>query len=76
MGHRFSNGFTHVTIIDLSSEDKDNFARRWCALTEPANRCAEAADDLIRDIHSSDRIERLTGNPLLLTTMALIRRRI
>ncbi|WP_295437316.1 NACHT domain-containing protein [uncultured Thiodictyon sp.] len=76
MGYRIRAGFEHLTVADLSKEDKDDFARRWCALTERAERRDEAAADLIHDIHSSDRIERLTGNPMLLTTMALIKRKI
>jgi hypothetical protein len=45
---------------------------RWCEVTvsDPSRREAEA-DKLIRGIHGSDRIERLTGNPMMLTTMAL-----
>ncbi|HYN77568.1 MAG TPA: NACHT domain-containing protein, partial [Lamprocystis sp. (in: g-proteobacteria)] len=76
MGYRIRAGFEHLTVADLSQEDKDDFARRWCTLTERAERREEAAADLIHDIHSSDRIERLTGNPMLLTTMALIKRKI
>lgn len=76
MGYRIRSGFEHLTVADLTSEDKDDFARRWCALTERGARREEAAADLIHDIHSSDRIERLTGNPMLLTTMALIKRKI
>lgn len=76
MGHRIRAGFEHLTVTDLAGKDKDDFARRWCALTEQADRRDVAAADLIRDIHSSDRIERLTGNPMLLTTMALIKRKI
>jgi hypothetical protein len=29
MGFRIGRGFEHVTIADLSKEDKDNFASRW-----------------------------------------------
>ena len=76
MGYRIRAGFEHLTVAEFSSQDKDNFARRWCALTEPVERRATAAEELIRDIHSRDRIERLTGNPMLLTTMALIKRKI
>ncbi|MBE5316717.1 MAG: NACHT domain-containing protein [Xanthomonadales bacterium] len=76
MGHRIRAGFEHLTVADLSHEDKDDFARRWCALTEQPDRQQAAAAELINDIHSSDRIERLTGNPMLLTTMALIKRKI
>lgn len=76
MGYRIRHGFEHLTVADLNREDKDDFARRWCALTERNERRDEAAASLIHDIHSSDRIERLTGNPMLLTTMALIKRKI
>ena len=75
-GHPHGRGFEHVTVADLSSDDKDDFARRWCALTEPPQRRETAAQDLINDIHSGDRIERLTGNPMLLTTMALVKRKV
>lgn len=76
MGYRIRSGFEHLTVADLSKQDKDDFARRWCALTEPVDRRVSAAEELIADIHSRDRIERLTGNPMLLTTMALIKRKI
>lgn len=75
MGFRLSHGFEHLTVADLNKSDKDEFAHRWCALTERFSS-REAAESLIHDIHSSDRIERLTGNPMLLTTMALIKRKI
>nr|VFK30789.1 MAG: HEAT repeat-containing protein [Candidatus Kentron sp. MB]VFK34515.1 MAG: HEAT repeat-containing protein [Candidatus Kentron sp. MB]VFK76795.1 MAG: HEAT repeat-containing protein [Candidatus Kentron sp. MB] len=76
MGYRIRAGFEHLTVADFSPEDKDEFARRWCTLTERPERQESAAFDLIRDIHSAERIERLTGNPMLLTTMALIKRKI
>ncbi len=76
MGYRIGRGFEHVTVADLSKEDKDEFARRWCGLVELPERRETAANELIHDIHSSDRIERLTGNPMLLTTMALVKRKI
>nr|VFJ44260.1 MAG: PBS lyase HEAT-like repeat-containing protein [Candidatus Kentron sp. FW] len=76
MGHRIGAGFEHLTVADLSEDDKDAFARRWCQLTERPERQEAAAAELIRDIHSANRIERLTGNPMLLTTMALIKRKI
>jgi HEAT repeat protein len=76
MGYRIRSGFEHLTVADLLKQDKDDFAHRWCALTEPADRRETAAEELIADIHSRDRIERLTGNPMLLTTMALIKRKI
>jgi predicted NACHT family NTPase len=76
MGCRIRSGFEHLTVADLSKKDKDDFVRRWCALTELPERWEAAAEELIHDIHSSDRIERLTGNPMLLTTMALIKHKI
>ena len=76
MGYRIRGEVEHLTVADLSTEDKDDFARRWCGLVERGERREAAAADLIHDIHSSDRIERLTGNPMLLTTMALIKRKI
>lgn len=68
--------FEHLTITNFSKEDKDDFARRWIAITEQPKRQAKAADELIQAIHSNDRIERLTGNPMLLTTLALVKRKI
>jgi HEAT repeat protein/GTPase SAR1 family protein len=76
MRQRIGRGFEHLTVADLSREEKDDFARRWSALTEPPGRQAAAAAELIRDIHSTDRIERLTGNPMLLTTLALVKRKV
>jgi hypothetical protein len=77
MGYRFGDGFEHVTVADLTREDKEDFAQRWYALTEPVPaRRQAAARSLISDIHSTDRIERLTANPMLLTTMALVKRKV
>jgi hypothetical protein len=76
MGSRIGRGFEHVTVAEFSGEDKDDFARRWCAVTERPERREAAAAELIHDIHSTDRIERLTGNPMLLTTMALVKRKV
>jgi hypothetical protein len=76
MGYRIGRGFEHVTVTDLSKEDKDDFAKRWCTLTELPERQVKATEELIHDIHSTDRIERLTGSPMLLTTMALVKRKV
>jgi len=73
---RIGRGFEHTTVLDLTLEDKDDFARRWCSVTEPTTRREAAEKELIRDIHSTDRIERLTGNPMLLTTMALVKKKV
>jgi hypothetical protein len=76
MGYRIGRSFDHVTVADLGKSEKDDFARRWCALTEPAERRERATEELIEAIHSSERIERLTGNAMLLTTMALVKRQV
>jgi len=76
MSFRLGRGFEHATVTELSKEDKDEFARRWCAATEPAERQEKANNELIEAIHSSDRIERLSGNPMLLTTLALVKRKV
>jgi HEAT repeat protein/GTPase SAR1 family protein len=74
MPFKMGRSFEHLIVTDLSKEDKDEFVRRWCETTELKDRCAQATADLIKAIHSSDRIERLTGNPMLLTTLALVQR--
>ena len=76
MGYRIKRGFEHLTVAELSKEEKDVFVRRWCAVTESPERRTTATSELIRDIHSTDRIERLTGNPMLLTTVALVKRKV
>ena len=76
MGLRISRGFEHATVLDLTAQDKDEFAHRWCAVTESVARGESAEKELIADIHSTDRIERLTGNPMLLTTMALVKKKV
>jgi HEAT repeat protein len=74
MSRRIGRGFEHVRMADFDRADKEAFARHWCDLTEPPARVETAVSGLVSDMHSSDRIERLTGNPLLLTTMAIVRR--
>lgn len=77
MRRRLGQGFAHATLTELSPEEKDDFVRRWCevTITDPARRESEA-EKLRQGIHSSDRIERLTTNPMLLTTMALVQRKV
>jgi len=79
MPFRLGRGFEHATVTELSKEDKDEFARRWCAATESQKskeQQEKITQDLIKAIHSSDRIERLSGNPMLLTTLALVKRKV
>ncbi len=79
MGYQIGRGrgsFEHLTVADFSKEDKDDFARRWCEVVESPERRKKVATELIHDVHSTDRIERLTGNPMLLTTLALVKRKV
>ncbi|MBD2476960.1 HEAT repeat domain-containing protein, partial [Anabaena sp. FACHB-83] len=76
MRYRIGRQFEHVTVAELTKEDKDDFASRWCDITELPVRRENAKIELIKDIHSAERIERLTGNPMLLTTMALVKRKV
>jgi HEAT repeat protein/adenylate kinase family enzyme len=68
--------FEHLVIADLSPADKDRFIASWCELTEIPERCQWAIRELKNTVHSSERIERLTGNPMLLTTLALVKRKV
>jgi hypothetical protein len=79
MPYRIRSGFEHGVILDLQPEDKDLFANRWVQVTEQHKTTADKARSerqLIEAVHSSDRIERLTANPMLLTTMALVKRKV
>ncbi|GAA1839976.1 NACHT domain-containing protein [Asanoa iriomotensis] len=76
MDYRMGRGFEHVVVDELEPADKDDFAARWCALVEPPDRRAAATAELVADVHSTPQIEALTGNPMLLTTMALVKRKI
>ena len=79
MPYRMGSGFEHGVIAELNREDKDLFARRWVEVTEqhqPPAEKAKRAQELLDALHSSDRIERLTGNPILLTTLALVKRKV
>lgn len=79
MPYRMGAHFAHGTIAELNREDKDRFAQNWVDATEqhqPAIERAKRVKELIGALHSSDRIERLTGNPMLLTTLALVKRKV
>jgi len=79
MPDRMRTGFIHGVISDLHPTDKNLFACRWVEATEWHKTKADrerSAQGLIAALHSTDRIERLTGNPMLLTTMALVKRKV
>ena len=79
MPYRMGADFEHNLIADVTREDKDDFARRWVEVTDqhhPTEEREQRAKELIDSLHSNDRVERLTGNPMLLTTLALVRRKV
>ena len=79
MPYRMGAGFEHAVIAELTRPDKDLFAQRWVEVTEQHQAAAEKekrVEELIDALHSSDRVERLTGNPMLLTTLALVKRKV
>ena len=79
MPYRMGSGFEHGQIAELIREDKDLFAKRWVEITEQhrsKEEQAKRARELLHALHSNDRIERLTGNPMLLTTLALVKRKV
>ena len=79
MPDRMRTGFAHGVISDLDEVTKDLFATRWVEATEAHQTRPDrkkSSQALIAALHSSDRIERLTGNPMLLTTMALVKRKV
>ena len=76
MKYRLGRGFEHAVVAGFRKSDKDEFARRWCEITEMADRRQKATEELFGAIHGSDRIERLAVNPMLLTTLALVKRKV
>ena len=79
MPYRMGVGFEHGVIAELVRDDKDLFARRWVEVTEQHKSTEEKeklAQEMLDALHSNNRIEKLTGNPMLLTTLALIKRKV
>ena len=77
--YRMGKEFKHGVIAELHREHKDLFAKRWIEATEQRQSSDERAKrekELVAALHSSDRIERLTSNPMLLTTLALVKRKV
>ncbi len=79
MPYRMGRDFEHCLITPLSAEDKDDFAQRWVRATYqnfPSAEQASRIEELRQALHSSDRIERLASNPMMLTTLALVKRKV
>lgn len=79
MPYRMGKDFEHSLIADLDQADKAHFAQRWIEVTQfkqPPAEKKRLTDELIEALASSDRIQRLTGNPMLLTTLSLVKRKV
>lgn len=74
---RLGEGFAHASLAEIAPEEKDSFIDRWCqfAIPEPSRRTS-VAERLRRGIHGSERMERLTANPMSLATIAHVQRRV
>jgi energy-coupling factor transporter ATP-binding protein EcfA2 len=67
-------GFAHFTLQDLDEQQVDEFIRRWYVLAL-RDRHAEAQDRherIMQAYQDSFSIRQLSGNPMLLTIMAII----
>ena len=82
---KLSQRFSHFTITEMEPEQVERFLDRWCLAVEKAQRpdasqhyWQQEADhqsgELKEAIAASEGVKRMTGNPLLLTILALIHR--
>ena len=67
-------GFRHAVLSNLTPEQVAAFATRWFALAlyDRPEEAESRRDRLLRSFAESPLIRQLTGNPLLLTIMAII----
>ncbi|NEO44265.1 MAG: tetratricopeptide repeat protein [Moorea sp. SIO4A3] len=82
---KLSQRFSHFTITEMEPEQVERFLDRWCLAVEKAQRpdasqhyWQQEADhqsrELKKAIAETPGVKRMTGNPLLLTILALIHR--
>ena len=79
MPYRMGKAFEHAVIAELTQDDKALFAQRWVEVTEQhliQSEKRKRTQELLDALSSSDRIRRLAGNPMLLTTLALVKRKV
>ena len=84
-----SPDFSVFAITPFDPPRREEFVRKWYQAVEASavereetsdqaeirrRRAKERADDLIRAIEQSDRLQRLAANPMLLSVMALVHR--
>ncbi|GAA1656123.1 HEAT repeat domain-containing protein [Actinoplanes couchii] len=70
-------GFAHHKLEDLTTEQVENFVRRWfdTALPKDPVESARLRRRLMAAVAESKAVSELAGNPLLLTILAIIGRR-
>lgn len=69
--------FSQWSIQPLSSEDISSLCKKWYYLVYGTNKEIEKkADDLAKRIYTNTRLRKLASNPLMLTTLLLVERRV
>ena len=79
MPHRMASDFAHGMIAELDQATKEQFAHHWIQVTAShklQNEQEQDIDELCEALNANSRIQRLTDNPMLLTTLALIKRKV
>jgi len=75
LGFQIHPNFVHATVDEFRKEDITAYLRAWFRQVEHSESAAtNAASRLLQEIMSNQRLARLAQNPLLLATIALIRR--
>ena len=74
--HPFQNaGFAHYLLQDLDEGQVDNFINRWHELNyDEVEERKRKRERLKKSLEASKAIQELSGNPLLLTMMAILNR--
>jgi predicted NACHT family NTPase len=69
-------GFALATLIDLTAEQIENFARAWFTIVFPgdSDSAARARDDLLGAVATRPQLRAIAGNPMILTIMATVAR--
>jgi GTPase SAR1 family protein len=67
-------GFAHFTLQDFGAEQVKSFVTQWYSLTlaDSPTEVAQRIERMLKSFESSPSIRQLSGNPMLLTIMAII----
>jgi hypothetical protein len=68
--------FSVATLIDLTPQQVEGFAKAWFAIVFPADpdAAARARDDLLETLRRRPQLRAIAGNPMILTIMATVAR--